>query len=65
MRSSSYSFIGGVAPKKAKRRHSILLSSVTYWPPVEMLLGSNVAQIAQFQKSQKLNEEASHPEDEK
>jgi hypothetical protein len=35
---------------------------------VEMLLGSNVAEIAQFQNSQKLNDEkkeASHPEDEK
>jgi hypothetical protein len=34
-----YSFIGGVAKTKtAKLRHLILLSRVTYWPPLEMLL---------------------------
>ncbi len=40
--SSSYSFIGGVAQKRkkpAKLRHLILLSRVTYWALVEMLLG--------------------------
>jgi hypothetical protein len=37
--SSSFSFIGGIAKKKtAKLRHLILLSRVTYWAPLEMLV---------------------------
>ncbi len=32
---SSYNFNGGVAKKKAKLRHLILLSRVTYWAPKE------------------------------
>jgi hypothetical protein len=36
---SSYSFISEfVGKKKAKLRHLILLSRVTYWTPVEILL---------------------------
>jgi hypothetical protein len=40
--SSSFSFIGAVPKQKtAKLRHLILLSRVTYWAPLEMLLGTN------------------------
>ncbi len=42
---SSFSFIGGVAKKEAKLKIFILLSKVTYWARLEMLVGAQYNEL--------------------